>query len=85
MSDSITSCILHRNEGGMLQAYEFVFEFDGVDVPSPHNVVFIPGSSVSDPTDLNAVKAEAFIQARAIKAFYQNSEDVPSMVGPVVL
>jgi hypothetical protein len=85
MTDTITSCIMHKNQNNVIQAYEVTFSFDGVDVPSPHDVVFVVASSLQDPTDLNAVKADAINQARAIKAFYVNSTDVSDLVGPVTL
>jgi len=82
MGDAITGCKLYY-ENGHKKYYEVTFHYEGLDVGSGWNPIYVYCASMVNPNNLSEVKALALAQAIATKALFASAEVIDSINGPV--
>lgn len=84
MGDAITSCQLFFEADGVTKKYYAVtFYYEGLDVWSGWNPIYVYCASMVDPNDMSEVKALALAQAIVTKKLFATSQVIDSINGPV--
>lgn len=84
MVDSITDCKSYKEPDGVtIKYYEVYFHYEGLDVLSGWNPIYVWAATMKDPNDLSEVKTLACQQASVTKALFASAVDITSLNGPV--
>lgn len=84
MGDAITGCrLFFEADGTTKKYYEVTFHYEGLDVSSGWNPVYVYCATMVDPNDLSEVKALACAQAIVTKALFGSAEVITAIDGPV--
>lgn len=84
MGDAITGCKLYFEADGVIKKYyEVTFYYEGLDVLSGWNPIYVYCVSMQDPNDLSEVRSLACAQATVTKALFAGAEVIDAINGPV--
>lgn len=83
MVDSITDCTKYYEQDGSLKYYAVTFHYEGLDVTSGWNPIYIYAAQMKDPNDMSEVKSLACAQATVTKALFASAVSTDVINGPV--
>lgn len=83
MGDAIIGCNLYYEQDGSKKYYEVTFHYEGLNVLSGWNPIYVYCVSMKDPNDLSEVKTLACAQATVTKALFASAQEIDSLNGPV--